>query len=289
MSRLAEHSSELENGCLYVVATPIGNLGDITYRAVEVLTKVDWIAAEDTRHSHKLLQALGIANKKLISLHEHNEQARAQQLLKVLQSGEKGALISDAGTPLINDPGYQLVKVLRQAEISVLPVPGASAVITALSAAGMPTDRFTYEGFLPARTSKRIASLEALVDEVRTMVFYESPHRLMDTLQDIGEVFAGRQLVVAKELTKQFEQFVSGTIEEVLDYFQQNPDRVRGEFVVILSGAILDKNDSTMNDHLIKTLLAQGLPVKQISEIVATYEGQKKKAVYQRVLELKEV
>lgn len=289
MSRLAEHSSELENGCLYVVATPIGNLGDITYRAVEVLTKVDWIAAEDTRHSQKLLQTLGIANKKLISLHEHNEQARAQQLLKALQSGEKGALISDAGTPLINDPGYQLVKVLRQAELSVVPIPGASAVITALSAAGMPTDRFTYEGFLPARTSKRIASLEALLDEVRTMVFYESPHRLMDTLQDMSEVFTGRQLVVAKELTKQFEQFVSGNFEEVLDYFQQNPDRVRGEFVMILSGAVLNKNDSAMNDSLIKTLLAQGLPVKQISEIVATYEGQKKKAVYQRVLELKEV
>ncbi|WP_130536906.1 16S rRNA (cytidine(1402)-2'-O)-methyltransferase [Thiomicrorhabdus indica] len=289
MTRPTVHSSELENGCLYVVATPIGNLGDITYRAVDVLTKVDWIAAEDTRHSQKLLQALGIANKKLISLHEHNEEARAQQLLKALQTGEKGALISDAGTPLINDPGYQLVKVLRQSDISVVPIPGASAVITALSAAGVATDRFAYEGFLPARSTKRVASLEALLDETRTMVFYESPHRLMDSLQDFSEVFTGRKMVVAKELTKQFEQFVSGSVEEVIEYFQQNPDRVRGEFVVILSGKVLEKNDSTMNDHLIKTLLAQSLPVKQISEIVASYEGQKKKAVYQRVLELKEV
>ena len=288
MSPESKLNSALQARALYVVATPIGNLGDITFRAVEVLKRVDWIAAEDTRHSQKLLQALGISNK-LISLHEHNEEARAEQLLEALQRGEKGALISDAGTPLINDPGYKLVSRLRAEQLDVIPVPGPSAVITALSAAGLPTDRFTYEGFLPAKSAKRTSALEALKNETRTMVFYESPHRLTDSLQDFQKVFTdNRTMVVAKELTKQFEQFVSGSVDEVVSYFQENPDRVRGEFVLMLSGVQIESQEMADYDDWIIALLKQQLPVKQISEIVSEVVGEKKKVVYQRVLQLKD-
>ena len=293
MTSIVGHRSQavktLESAALYIVATPIGNLEDITARAVKVLSEVDWIAAEDTRHTQKLLQALGIRQKRLISLHEHNESARAVALQQALEKGETGALVSDAGTPLINDPGYQLVCRLREAQMSVIPIPGPSAVITALCAAGLPTDRFSYEGFLPARSSKRVAALQALQEEVRTMVFYESPHRLLESLRDFAAVFAdNRQLVVAKELTKQFEQFVSGSVDEVLKYFVEHPDRVRGEFVLMLAGKEKQVEVSAINDRLIQCLLAQGLPVKQISAIVADYDGQKKNAIYQRVLALKD-
>lgn len=281
-----------KNGKLYVVATPIGNLADMTQRAVETLEKVDWIAAEDTRHSKPLLNALGI-QKPLISLHEHNEQQRSQQLLEKLQTGEQGALISDAGTPLINDPGYFLVKLLRSENIDVIPIPGVSAVITALSAAGLPTDRFTYEGFLPAKANKREAALNLLTDEIRTMVFYESPHRLMECLQSMLTVFgAQREIVVARELTKKFEQFVSGGLAEVQAYFIENPDRVRGEFVLMLAGAEVssqqDEGALVETDKMIQIMLEQNLPVKQLSEIVAKVTGLKKKAIYNRALELKE-
>lgn len=288
MSLVEEKKVTIQSGTLYIVATPIGNLADISSRAVEVLSNVDWIAAEDTRHSQKLLQSLAI-NQKLMSLHEHNEAARSEQLLALLQTGESGALVSDAGTPLINDPGYVLVKRLRSEGISVVPVPGPSAVITALSAAGLPTDRFTYEGFLPAKSSKRVATLEALVSESRTMVFYESPHRLVESLNDFYRVFGSqRAMVVAKELTKQFEQFISGSLQEVIDYFEDNPDRVRGEFVLMLAGQEKLQAQKQDYDDLIKVLLAQSLAVKQISAIVADYCKVKKKEVYQRVLELKD-
>ncbi|MDX1351963.1 MAG: 16S rRNA (cytidine(1402)-2'-O)-methyltransferase [Thiomicrorhabdus sp.] len=280
-------------GTLYVVATPIGNLSDITRRAIETLEKVDWVAAEDTRHSKPLLHALGI-NQTLLSLHEHNEAQRTEQLLEKLQQGENGALISDAGTPLINDPGFYLVKRLRQEGVAVVPIPGASAVITALCAAGLPTDRFTYEGFLPAKSSKRIVLLEALQKESRTLVFYESPHRLMDCLHDMQQVFGGeREMVVARELTKKFEQFVSGSLDEVINYFTQNADKVRGEFVLMVKGAELQTEADMAAtaievDKLIQIMLKQALPVKQISEMIAQITGEKKKPIYQRVLELKE-
>lgn len=286
---LNSNESQPQSGTLYIVATPIGNLQDISQRALEVLREVDWVAAEDTRHTKPLLQNFAI-NQNLMSLHEHNEAERSEQLLQKLLAGENGALVSDAGTPLINDPGYVLVKRLREAGVSVVPVPGASAVIAALSAAGLPTDRFTYEGFLPARSSKRIQQLETLQDEKRTLVFYESPHRLLDSLQDMQQVFGQeRQIVVAKELTKQFEQFVSGTLKEVVGYFLENRDRVRGEFVLMVKGfENLEPKQSSDYDPLIASLLKQNLPVKQISEIVADYFSVKKKAVYQRALELKE-
>lgn len=276
-------------GTLYIVATPIGNQKDITRRAVEILESVDWVAAEDTRHTRPLLQNLGI-NQTLISLHEHNEKSRSEQLLEKLRNGENGALVSDAGTPLINDPGYFLVKLLRESGVDVVPIPGPSAVITALCAAGLPTDRFSYEGFLPAKSNKRLAVLATLVEDVRTLVFYESPHRVVASLADFETAFgAEREMVVARELTKKFEQFVSGTIAEINAYFTENSDKVRGEFVFMVSGA--EEKEvvelSTMDD-LILTLLKQRLPVKQISEIVADYAGIKKKPIYNRVLELKE-
>lgn len=290
---MSSHHSVILPGTLYIVATPIGNMADITRRAVDTLEKVDWIAAEDTRHSKTLLNALGI-NQTLMSLHEHNELQRSQQLLEKLKNGEQGALISDAGTPLINDPGYHLVKLLRSEGIDVVPIPGPSAVITALCAAGLPTDRFTYEGFLPARSSKRVLALEALAKEVRTLVFYESPHRLTDCLASLLEVFGGdREIVVARELTKKFEQFVSGSLHEVITYFGNHPDKVRGEFVLMLKGLteIQETTDSSLieQDKMIEVMLKQALPVKQISEIISELTGTKKKPIYQRVLELKSV
>ena len=283
-------SSDLTSGTLYIVATPIGNLKDITYRAVETLEKVDWIAAEDTRHTSKLLQALGM-HRPLISLHDHNEQARMVQLLEKLRQGETGALVSDAGTPLINDPGFHMVKLLRQEGINVVPIPGPSAVITALCAAGLPTDRFSYEGFLPAKAQKRINVLTELKDDTRTLVFYESPHRLMDTLPALLEVLGtNRQMSVGRELTKTYEQFVSGSIEAVLNYFTENPGKVRGEFVLMVMGAVLEEEvDINDYDDLMRSMLKQGLPVKQISEIIADYTGEKKKPIYNRVQQLKDL
>ncbi|BBN58970.1 16S rRNA (cytidine(1402)-2'-O)-methyltransferase [Hydrogenovibrio marinus] len=275
------------SGKLFIVATPIGNLKDITLRALEILESVDWIACEDTRHSKKLLQHFGIS-KPLISLHDHNEQAKKTELLVKLQAGENGALVSDAGTPLISDPGYHLVSYLRESGLRVEPIPGPSAVITALSAAGMPTDRFTFEGFLPAKEQKRLSALQALLAESRTMVFYESPHRLMESLGSMMSVFGEeRQIAVAKEITKQFERFVFGSIQQVIEQFDSNEEWQRGEFVIIASG--VEEKDSQQEDYdgLIKALLAQSLHVKQISEIVGEFYNVSKKAVYQRVLTLK--
>lgn len=280
----------IEKGTLYIVATPIGNLGDISQRAIDVLTQVDWVAAEDTRHSQKLLQHLGV-QAKLISLHDHNEKMRADDLLVRLQAGEAGALISDAGTPLISDPGYHLVKTLRDRNLMVRPIPGASAMTSALSVAGLPTDRFSFEGFLPAKSQKRLNQLQALALETRTMVFYESPHRILESLAALAEALGSeRAMMAGREMTKQFEQFVSGTIKEVMDYFSSHPDKVRGEFVLVVSGAPeLQAAEASEWDGLIHILLAQGLPVKQISEIVAQYYQVKKNTVYPRVQALKEM
>lgn len=281
--------SFLEAGTLYVVATPIGNLEDISQRALRLLDNVDWVAAEDTRHSKKLLQHFGL-NPSMISLHDFNEQERSVQLLARLKTGETGGLISDAGTPLISDPGYHLVNLLRQNEIKVVPIPGPSAIITALSAAGLPTNRFSFEGFLPAKNVKRLVVLQALIHEPRTMVFYESPHRLLDSLKQFVEVFPDTtEMVIARELTKHFEQFVSGTVKTCADYFIVHPDKVRGEFVLMLRG--FEENvteDNLEADKLIEILSEQQLPVKQIAEIVSTMYPIKKKQAYQKAQILKE-
>jgi len=291
-SQMQKNTTQSESisssGVLYVVATPIGNLEDISQRALRLLEEVDWVAAEDTRHSKKLLQHFGL-NPRMISLHDFNEQERSEQLLERLQAGETGVLISDAGTPLISDPGYHLVTLLRQNHIRVVPVPGPSAMITALSAAGLPTNRFSFEGFLPAKNQKRLAVLEGLRHEPRTMVFYESPHRLMDSLKQFAQVFPSEtQMVVARELTKHFEQFVSGSVQSCLDYFVEHPDKVRGEFVLMLHGfeEVLDETNVAA-EQLIGILSEQHLPVKQIAEIVSEMFPIKKKLAYQKAQAIK--
>lgn len=274
-------------GTLFVIATPIGNLKDITLRAIATLEMVDWIGCEDTRHSIHLLRNYGI-NKPLISVHDHNEQQRKHQLLTKLQNGENGALISDAGTPLISDPGYHLITYLRDNGITIVPLPGASAIITALSAAGMPTNSFSFEGFLPAKSLKKIKALTLLKEEHRTMVFYESPHRFIETLEIMAQVFEPTRIItVAKELTKQFERFSFGTIAKVLTEFNANPDRIKGEFVLIVKGAEL-KIITEDYEKLLAILIKQKLPVKQITTIIAEQYGVKKKLVYQKVLQARD-
>lgn len=282
----------LEKNTLYIVATPLGNLGDLSSRALDTLNQVDWIAAEDTRHSQRLLQHFGI-NKPLISLHEHNEAARVAMLSDKLIAGGRGALISDAGTPLISDPGYVLVKALREMQLKVIPIPGASAVISALSVAGLPTDSFSFLGFPPARSSKRVSFLTTYEQANETLVFYESPHRLIESLQDMQQVFGSdRPAFIAREMTKQFEQYLPGSLAELIDYFINNPDKVRGELVVIIKGKEIDSNPPTQEgagaEDLIKVLLAEKIPVKQISNIVAQHYGIKKNDAYQQTLQLKQ-
>lgn len=280
----------IEKGVLYIVATPIGNLADLSQRAIDVLAQVDWVAAEDTRHSGKLLQHLAI-NKRLISLHDYNELARAEVLLKRLKNGESGALVSDAGTPLISDPGFHLVKRLRVEGVEVRPIPGASALIAALSVAGMPTDRFCFEGFLPAKSQRRLGQLRGLSGETRTLVFYESPHRLIDCLDALVKVFGDeRRVFIAREMTKHYEQFYADSLGGALEYFSLNAERVRGELVIVLAGA--ESTGQTLDeqawDKLILVLLTQSLPVKQVAQIVADYFSVKKNQVYPRVLQLKQ-
>ncbi len=228
--------SEPNSASLYVVATPIGNLADLSPRAAGVLAEVALVAAEDTRHTARLLRHLGV-QVPMLSLHEHNEAARVEQLDARLAAGESIALVSDAGTPLISDPGFVLVRELRARGRRIVPVPGACALVAALSAAGLPTDRFTFHGFLPAKGGARRAQLEALATRSETLVFYESPHRIRDTLTDIGAVFGERRLVLARELTKAFETFLEGSAAELSRRMEDDPNQARGEFVVMVAGA----------------------------------------------------
>ena len=271
---------------LYIVATPIGNLNDITLRAIEILKKVDLVAAEDTRHSGLLLQHLGI-KAKLFALHDHNEQEKSQLLIEKLKSGVSIALISDAGTPLINDPGYHLVKACRENEINVVPIPGACAAIAALSVAGLPSDKFSYEGFLPAKSKARQDYLMTLVNETRTMIFYESTHRLLDTLHDMQTVFgADKQIVLAKELTKTWETIVSYPVSQLINWLNEDIARQKGEFVLIVEGHT--KTDTDIDPNVIHTLklLTKELPLKKAAAITAEIYGLKKNQLYQIGLSL---
>ena len=228
--------SENTKGILYVVATPLGHLDDITLRAVATLKEVTYIAAEDTRHSQHLLQHYHI-NTPLVSLHEHNEQQRTQVILNDLQQGSTIALISDAGTPLLSDPGARLVSAVHAQGIRVIPIPGACALITALSAAGLTADRFVFEGFLPTKKQARQTRLQAFIEEPRTVVFYEAPHRMLDLLTHMSELYVPeRRLVIAKELTKMFETIHITMVAEALPWLQADKQRQRGEFVVLLAG-----------------------------------------------------
>ncbi len=281
---------EKAQGVLYIVATPIGNLDDLSSRAVSVLNRVDVVAAEDTRHSGRLLQHLGL-HKRLIALHDHNERDRAGSLLQELEAGRSVALISDAGTPLISDPGYVLVREARSRGLKVSPIPGACALVAALSAAGLPTDRFLFVGFLPAKRSGRRAALEQQVRETATLVFYESPHRILDTVSDIAGVFGEeREIVLGRELTKTFETFYSGSVAEVLATLEADPHGTKGEFVVMIHGAepvASDEDAGALDvDRLLKLLLPE-LPVKKVARLVAELSGRPKNELYQRALELK--
>ncbi|MGV3345958.1 16S rRNA (cytidine(1402)-2'-O)-methyltransferase [Enterobacteriaceae bacterium LUAb1] len=278
--------AEISASTLYIVPTPIGNLGDITQRALSVLASVDLIAAEDTRHSGLLLQHFAI-NARLFALHDHNEQQKAVQLLEKLQEGKSIALISDAGTPLINDPGYHLVRCCREAGIRVVPLPGPCAAIAALSAAGLPSDRFCYEGFLPAKQKGRCDALRGLENESRTLIFYESTHRLLNTLQDMVMIFgAERYVVLARELTKTWESIQGASVGELLVWVQEDENRRKGEMVLIVEGSKAKKEESLPADALRTLALLQAeLPLKRAAQITAEIHGVKKNALYQFAVE----
>jgi 16S rRNA (cytidine1402-2'-O)-methyltransferase len=273
-------------GTLYIVPTPIGNLGDLSPRAQQILADVAAIAAEDTRHSRKLLQQFAI-NNEVFALHEHNERERAQAVIERLQSGDSLALISDAGTPLISDPGYVLVQQCRAQGIKVVALPGPCAITTALSGAGLPTDRFSFEGFLPAKSAQRRNVLSELLDEPRTMVFYESPHRILASLADFVEVFGTeRMLVLARELTKQFETYLTGTIAEVLAQVTSDSNQQRGEFVLMLAGAPAnDQPVETQTALRTVLLLREHMPLKKAAACAAEIHGLRKNQLYQLALE----
>lgn len=276
-----------EQGVLYIVATPIGNLDDMTPRAREVLSRVDVIAAEDTRHSGRLLTHFGI-NTRTLSLHEHNERELTPKLVASLQAGESVALISDAGTPLVSDPGYHLVQQVREQAIRVVPIPGASALIAALSAAGLPSDRFVFEGFLPSKAGARRRQLEAVRDEIRTLLFYEAPHRIQATLADMTDVFGEqRQAVVARELTKTYETIHGDSLGALCRWVAADDNQQRGEMVILVHGAQAADTSSldAAAEHVL-TVLLQELPLKQAVALAVKITALKRNALYQRAVEM---
>ena len=271
---------------LYIVPTPIGNLQDITQRAIEVLSSVNWIAAEDTRHSQKLLQHF-LIQARTLSLHDHNEEKRTQMLCHKLLDGESVALISDAGTPLISDPGFVLVRACREQGINVVALPGPCAAITALSASGLATDRFIFEGFLPVKSQARVNVLETLLERSCTSVFYEAPRRVLDTVKAIRTVLgAQRQLVLAKELTKTFETYVIDTADGVIEWLEADPVHQKGEFVLMIAPAPTKSDDLPGEAMALLKRLKQDLPLKKAAAIVADHYKLKKNALYQAGLTL---
>ena len=271
---------------LYIVPTPIGNLQDITQRAIDVLGAVDWIAAEDTRHSQKLLQHFSIQAKTL-SLHDHNEEKRTQMLCNKLLGGESVALISDAGTPLISDPGFVLVRACRANDINVVALPGPCAAITALSASGLATDRFIFEGFLPVKSQARMNVLATLLDRTCTSVFYEAPRRILDTVNDIKTALGpDRHLVLAKELTKTFEAYVSDTPDGIVAWLEADAVHQKGEFVLMVAGAPPASDELPSEAMALLKRLKQDLPLKKAAAIVADHYQLKKNALYQAGLAL---
>ena len=281
-----QQRSFVSPGTLYLVATPIGNLADITQRAISVLGQVDIIAAEDTRHSQRLLSYLGIKSK-LLAYHEHNEDRMTPKLLDELASGKSVALISDAGTPLISDPGYRLVTQGHDNEIDIVPVPGVCAAITALSAAGLATDSFTFEGFPPAKQGARLNFLEPLAEQSRTMIFYISCHRIVETLKDMQSVFGeNRRATFARELTKTFETIKRAELSDLVNWVEADDNQRKGEIVLVVEGKEAQAADNKQIDHYLSVLLAE-LPVKQSVSLVVKMTGENKNEIYKRALELK--
>ena len=274
-----------ESAALYVVPTPLGNLADLTRRAEEILRTVPWVAAEDTRHSGPLLKQLG-ARARTLPAHQHNEHEAAARIVDKLRAGEAVALFSDAGTPGISDPGARIVAAVRAAGCRIVPLPGPCAATTALSASGLLDEHFLFYGFLPSKGGQRRQALEALREQPAALVFYEAPHRVLETVADMATVFGERTLVIARELTKLFETIHSLPLPEALDWLKADPNRQRGEFVLMLSGATAG-SDSGEGERVLKLLLADGLPTKQAAKLAASITGGAKNALYDLALSLK--
>lgn len=274
------------SGTLYVVATPIGNLEDLTSRARQTLAAVDLVAAEDTRHTRGLLFSIG-AKPPLLALHDHNEIKAGERVLEALESGEDVALVSDAGTPLLSDPGYRLVRSARARGIPVVPIPGASAVTAALSVAGLPTDRFCFEGFVPAKSAARRKWLAALAGETRTLVMFESVHRIHDCLADMVEVFGGeRAAFIGRELTKIHEQCVGADLAELAQRIESGEIVDKGEFVLVVAGTS-DSRSAGIDVDALLAALAPHLSARDAARIVADLTGEKKNALYERILAIR--
>ncbi len=283
----AIQNSSVSAGVLYLVATPIGNLDDITQRAILVLEQVDFIAAEDTRHSQRLLSHLGIKTK-LLAYHEHNEDYITSKFLDELEAGKSIAVISDAGTPLISDPGYRLVSQAHDRNLRVVPIPGVCAAIAALSAAGLATDSFSFEGFPPAKQGARLQFFEQFSTAKQSLIFYVSCHRILETLQDMQTVFsAERRVSFAREITKTFETIKRLTLAELIDWVESDANQRKGEIVLVLEGNKIEVVDSQQSDKYLSILLAE-LPVKQAVAMVVKMTGENKNDLYKRALELKQ-
>jgi 16S rRNA (cytidine1402-2'-O)-methyltransferase len=273
------------SGTLFVVATPIGNLEDLAPRARQTLAAVDLIAAEDTRHTGRLLSHFGIKTR-LLALHDHNEEAIASTVIDTLIAGDSVALVSDAGTPLVSDPGFRLLRAAHRAGLTVSPIPGPCAATAALSVAGLATDRFCFEGFLPAKNKGRLDALRGLLDESRTMIFYESVHRVAATLTDLVGVFGKeRPAFLGRELTKIHEQCLQGTLGELLEQTRAGTITKKGEFVLIVAGAAQSRSSSVDIDRLLIEF-SQLLPGKEVAKVLARVTGEKRNALYQRLLDL---
>ncbi len=269
------------SGRLFVVSTPIGNLEDITYRAVRVLREADWIACEDTRTTKKLLDHYGVRTRS-VSYHEHNESARADDLIALLGAGQTGALVSDAGTPLLSDPGYRIVHAAVQAGVRVEALPGPSALLAGLVVSGLPTDQFHFAGFLPAKQGQRTRLLESLEAEPATLIFYEAPHRILESLEDIASLLGDRQIAVGRELTKLHEEVLRGTAPEVKNMLAMR-DSIRGEFVVLISKATEPAVDSTPLDEAVERMVEAGVARMDAIKTVAKQRGLSKREVYKLV------
>ena len=275
----------IESGALYVVATPLGNLADLSVRARETLAAVAWVAAEDTRHSQPLLRQVGSAAK-LLAAHEHNEREASARIVELLAQGDAVALISDAGTPGISDPGARIVAAVRAAGYRVIPLPGPCAAVAALSASGFDDPHFLFFGFLPARPGQRQQSLEALRDQPWSLVFYEAPHRVVECVEDLARILGPRQVVIARELTKVFETIASLSLLEAADWLRQDGNRQRGEFVLVVSGAPASAEDGE-SERVLRLLLDDGLPVSQAAKLAAAITGSGRKGLYERALALR--
>lgn len=276
-------------GALYVVATPIGNIADISFRSLHVLSLVDAIACEDTRNSSLLLSRYGL-HKPLIAAHQHNEHEVAQKIISRLQAGERIALISDAGTPAVSDPGAIIVNAIRNAGLQICPMPGANAAVTSLSASGLIQDRFYFAGFLPSKTSQRETELQALISQESTLIFYEAPHRIIELTASLLGVFGGeRKVVFAREVTKLFEEIHRCHLSEALAWLEEDAFRLKGEYVVLVEGAQNNQNKNEVEALRVLHILLKECSVKQAAQLAATITGQKKNTLYQIALELKRI